>query len=39
MYALLGGMADALGVDPAHVNGVIRPIAAGGGGHPGSRHL
>lgn len=30
LFALLGGMADALGVEPADVNGVIRPVAIGG---------
>ncbi len=31
LYAVLGGMADALGVDAADVNGVIRPLPGGGG--------
>jgi hypothetical protein len=29
MYAILGGMADALCIDPADINGVIRPISSG----------
>jgi hypothetical protein len=31
LYAILGGMAEALGVDAADINGVIRPIELGGG--------
>lgn len=31
LYAVLGGMADALGVDPQDVNGVVRSVPAGGG--------
>lgn len=31
LYAVLGGMVDALGVDAADVNGVIRPLPGGGG--------
>jgi hypothetical protein len=30
LYALLGGMADALGIEPNDINGVIRPINLGG---------
>jgi hypothetical protein len=29
MYAVLGGMTDALCIDPADINGVIRPVSAG----------
>ncbi len=29
MYAVLGGMADALCIDPGDINGVIRPVSAG----------
>ncbi|WP_406697999.1 DEAD/DEAH box helicase [Singulisphaera sp. Ch08] len=30
LYAVLGGMAEALGIDAADINGVIRPIEMGG---------
>ena len=31
LFAILGGMAEALGIDAADINGVIRPIESGGG--------
>jgi hypothetical protein len=31
LYALLGGMTDALGIEAGDINGVIRPIDLGGG--------
>jgi hypothetical protein len=31
LYALLGGMSDALGIEEGDINGVIRPIDHGGG--------